>query len=117
MNKSENLELIIELLEKSTTEEDIMDNLMKIIKGFNIDLYKDRILSNPYFKSLVPDVKDNIYKEIEYYRESIKGEIIEIEKELTKSENENSNKLKSLKRDCISLLYEIDQREKDIRNL
>lgn len=114
---SKNLELIIESLEQSTTEEDIIDNLMKIIKGFNIDQYKSRVLSNPYFKSLIPDVKDIILKDIQFYRDSIKEEIEEIDKELISSEDEYIDKLKSLRRDCVSLLYEIDQREKDIKTL
>jgi gas vesicle protein len=115
--ETEKLESIIECLEQSTTEEDILDNLMKIVRGFSVSQYKGIVLSNPYFKSLIPDIKTVIYEEIKFYRDSIKEEIEEIEKELNNSENKYADKLKSLKRDCVSLLYEIDQREKDLREL
>lgn len=111
------LETFIECLENSTTEEDILDNLTKIVKGFSICKYKSRVLSNPYFKSLLPDVKEIVYKEIQTYRDSIKHEIAEIENELNNPSNKSLDKLKSLKRDCVSLLYEIDQKEKDLRDL
>lgn len=118
MNKQgENLDLIIECLERSTTEKDIMENLTRIVKGFNVNQYKNRILSNPYFKSLILDVKNIVSKDIEFYRESIQEEIQEIDKELDNSENEYIDKLKSLRRDCVSLLYELDQRERDLREL
>lgn len=116
-NKEGELESIIECLEQSTTEKDIMENLTKIVKGFGVSQYKSRILSNPYFKSLISDVKSIVSKDIEFYRESIKEEIEEIDKELSNSENKYLDKLKSLRRDCVSLLYEIDQRERDLRDL
>lgn len=117
MEQGEKLEVIIECLEQSTTEKDILENLTKIVKGFSVSQYKSRILSNPYFKSLITDVKNTVSKDIEFYRESIKEEIEEIDKELSNSENKYVDKLKSLRRDCVSLLYEIDQREKDLRDL
>lgn len=115
--EGEKLESIIECLEQSTTEKDIMENLTKIVKGFSVSQYKNRILSNPYFKSLISDVKNIVSKDIKFYRESIKEEIEEIDKELSNSENKYIDKLKSLRRDCVSLLYEIDQRERDLRDL
>lgn len=117
MDRSEKLEMFIECLEQSTTEEDILDNLTKIVKGFSVNQYKNRVLSNPYFKSLIPDVKSVVSKEIEFYRDSIREEIEEIDKELDNPENKFSDKLKSLRRDCVSLLYEIDEREKELKKL
>jgi hypothetical protein len=117
MDRTQKLEMIIECLEQSTSEEDILDNLTKIVKGFNIYQYENRVLSNPYFKSLIPDVKNIVAKEIQFYRDSIKEEIEEIDKELNNSQNKFEDKLKSLRRDCVSLLYEIEEREKDLKNL
>ena len=114
--QSEKLEIIFETLDKSTTEEDILHNLTKIVKGFSIDQYKNRVLSNPYFKSLIPDIKSIIYKELQFYKESINDEIKEIDKELN-GDNSFPDKLKSLRRDCISLLYEIEKREKELDQL
>lgn len=117
MDKIDKLENIIKCLDQSTTEKDILENLTKIVKGFSVDLYKSRILSNPYFKSLMPDVKKIVLEEIKFYRESIKEEIEEIEKELDDPENDDIDKLKSLKSDCVSLIKELDQREKELKQL
>lgn len=117
MDRTKELERVIEKLEKSTTEEEIVKNLTKIVKGYNVSLYKTRILSNPYYKSLIPDVKNEVRREISQIRESIIEEIEEIDKELNKSNNSYIDKLKELRRECVALLYEIDEREKDINHL
>lgn len=117
MDREKELEKVIERLENSTTEEEIVKNLTKIVKGYNVSLYKNRILSNPYYNSLIPEVKIEVRKEILQIRESIVDEIKEIDKELSKSNNSYIDKLKELRRDCVALLYEIDEREKDINHL
>lgn len=118
MDVSEKLNLMIENLETSRTEEDIVENLTKIVKNFSINQYSEKVLSNPYFKSLIPDVKKIILEEMNYFKDSIKEEITEIDNELKNPINSNSfDKLKSLRRDCVSLLYEIEQREKEIKLL
>ncbi len=117
MDRSKELEKVIEKLETSNTEEEIVRNLTKIVKGFSVPLYKNRILSNPYYKSLICDVKEEVRKEIDIIRESIVDEISAIDIELKRTDNKYFDKLKELKRECISLLYEIDERKKDIDRL
>src|ERR1039457_1242169 len=95
---------IISRLEKSTTEEEIVKNLTNIVKGFNINSYKNIVLSNPYYKSLIIDVKEKVKIEISNIKETIINEISEIDREISKT---NSCQLKDLKRECVSLLYEI----------
>jgi len=114
--RSKELEKAIEKLQTSTTEEEIIKNLTKILKEFNVSLYKNLLLSNPYYKSLIVDVKEDVEKEILIIRESIVNEITEIDSEIRKS-NKHSDKLKELKRDCVALLYEIDERSKEIGKL
>jgi HEPN domain-containing protein len=116
VNKKD-IEKIVENLKKCKTEEEIFKNIKNIIKGYNISLYKNIILSNPYYKSLIPDIKIEIRKEIMKIRESIINEIKEIDKELSKSNNYYIDELKELKRECFYLLHEIDDREKDINSL
>ena len=113
--KSKELERVIEKLQTSTTEGEIIKNLTQLVKEFNVGLYKHLIISNPYYKSLIVDVKEDVRKEISIIRESIVSEITEIDGEIKKfSKKEKLDKLKELKRDCIALLYELDEREKDI---
>lgn len=117
MDRKTDLSNLINELNSAKTEEDIIECLTIIVKGFNVHEYREVVISNPFYKSLIPDIKKEVFSEISVLRNSLQDEIDEIEKELKKVDNESSEKLKSLKRDCISLIYEIDERKKDIDNL
>ena len=110
-----NIEEIFTKLHTCDNEEQVILNLKRIIKGFNVSSYKERLLSNPYFSSLVSDIKGDILKEINLVKRNIEDEIEIINKELTNTTNHiDFNKLKELKRDCISLLYEVNDRINDL---
>jgi hypothetical protein len=112
------LKILIEELNNSKTEEDIIKYLIKIVKGFNVYEYKDIVFNNPFYKSLIPDIKSNVVEQILLLRKSLIDEVDGIDVELKKVNNDElKDKLKSLKRDCISLIYEIDERQKDIDSL
>ena len=112
------LKILIEELNNSKTEEDIIKYLIKIVKGFNVYEYKDIVFTNPFYKSLIPDIRSNVIEEILFLRKSLIDEIDGIDIELKKVENDDmKEKLKGLKRDCMSLIYEIDERQKDINSL
>lgn len=117
MSSKKDFNKIIKELKNSKTEEEILDHLIKMVKGFNLSEYNDIFQSNPYYKSLIPDIKPIIIKDISKIRKEIVNEIEKIDKDLKKVKNEDSDKLKELKRDCISLIYEIDEREKEINKL
>lgn len=109
---------IINDLKSSNTEESILKNLVKLVKLYNQEQYKEIILSNPFYKSLIPDIQKEITEDLDKIAKSINEEIIGIESELKKIVNKDSeNQLKSLKKDCLSLLYEIDERKKEIEML
>ena len=112
------LKILIKELNNSKTEEDIIKYLIKIVKGFNVYEYKDIVFTNPFYKSLIPDIRSNVIEEILFLRKSLIDEIDGIDIELKKVENDDmKEKLKGLKRDCMSLIYEIDERQKDINSL
>jgi hypothetical protein len=120
--KEEEFVFLFEELENSKSEEEVYQSLKRILKESSSVFYKSKILNNPYFKSLVVDVREDVLSEIRLIRKSLKEEIQSIDDEivilLSKDKNNPSiNKFKSLKRDCISLVYEIDDRKKDIINL
>ena len=122
MSKSEEFNFLIEKLESSKNEEEVYQNLKRLLKESNSKYYKSEILENPYFKSLVVDVRKDVLDEISIIRDSLTKEIKSIDDEIIKllAEDKNSpniDKFKSLKRDCISLIYEIDDRKKDIITL
>ena len=122
MSKKEEFNYLLEKLQNSKTEDEVYSNLKRILKESNTHLYKDIILENPYFKSIVKDVRQEVLNDIELIRDTLKKEIESINEEIDKlSEkdinNIHINKFKSLKRECVSLIYEIDERKKDLINL
>lgn len=122
MSKKEEFNYLLEKLQNSKTEDEVYSNLKRILKESNTHLYKDIILKNPYFKSIVKDVRQEVLNDIELIRDTLKKEIESINEEIDKlSEkdinNIHINKFKSLKRECVSLIYEIDERKKDLINL
>jgi hypothetical protein len=102
-------------LHSSINEDEVIETLKTIIKSFNISLYKEIILSNPYFKSLIVDIKYEIINEIKVVKEDIESQIGGINNQLSKPISQDTFlKLKDLKRQCIKLLFEIDNRIKDV---
>ena len=116
MSKSrEEFELAIDNLKSSKTEDEILSHLTFIVKGFNISLYKDILLSNPYYKSLLEDVKEDVIFDLNKLKEVLEEEISSIDDVLKKEGD--STKLRDLKGDCISLSYEIDNKISEIKSL
>jgi hypothetical protein len=97
------------------TEEEVIECLNSIIKGFNVKSYKDVLMTNPYFRSLILDIKVDIIAEMIDMKEKIKLEIESLNKELSNTnKTEDFIKFKQLKRDCISLLNELENRQTDL---
>jgi hypothetical protein len=116
MSKSkEEFDGSLESLKNCKTEEEILIHLTFIVKGFDISLYKDILLSNPYYKDLLIDVREDVLFDLNKLKEVIKEEISSIE-EIIKKDGDSS-KLKDLKGDCISLSYEIDRKISEIKSL
>ena len=122
MGKREDYELILNNLKSAQNEEEVFVNITKIIKGFSSEYYKNDLYENPYFKSIIPDVKKTVISEMNEVRKSIVDEINSINMELTKTNTQSKyddsyDKLKSLKRDCVNLLIELDNRLEELNYL
>lgn len=105
-------------LNSSQNEEEVLIILKKIIKTFSVDSYREFIMNNPYFKTLIPDIKLEVIEEMMVMRNTIKDEIYNLDKELIKSMSQSDFlKLKGLKRECIYLLNELENRKVDLENL
>lgn len=110
-----NIEDFFEKLHCSSNEEEVIINLKRIIKSFNVSSYKERLMDNPYFSLLISEIKGDILFEIGLVRDNIELEIRNIDDTLSKPINVNDfNRLKDLKRECIGLLYEINNRINDL---
>lgn len=116
--KDINLDTILEELKNSFTEEDILKNLIQLVKLYKQEQYIEIIYSNPFYKSLIPDIQKEILEDLDRVAKSINDEISAIDGDLKKIGNKDSEKqLKSIKKDCLSLIYEIDERKKEIEML
>jgi len=118
MGKREEYKLAWESLLDAKTEQEVVNKLLKIVKSFNVDYYKNDIFANPYFKSLISEVSETVIEELESIRKSLQEEIEGIENGLKESkknkDKETSKKLKSLKSDCELLISELDDRIEEI---
>lgn len=115
--KPKDIKPILEDLKKSLTEEEILKHLILLVKGFDPNQYKEVIYNNPYYKSLIPDIQSAIKLELDKISQSIQNEIDTIESDLKKANITSAKELKKLKSDCLALIYEIDERKKEIDSL
>lgn len=116
--KPKDINPLLEKLSKSLTEEEILKHLIELVKGYDPYQYKEVIYNNPYYKSLIPDIQVDIIDDLENVKNSIVKEIEKIESDLKKIGNKDSaEQLKNLKKDCLALIYEIDERKREIDSL
>jgi len=124
MNKRKDYERLLSELKSSQNEDEVLDNITKIIKGFSSDYYKNDLYENPYFKTFIPEVKLMIKSELKQLKDNLKDEISGINDEIVKlnktgktSDDETISKLKDLKTECIILIKELDDRIQDLKHL
>lgn len=124
MNKRKDYERLLSELKSSQNEEEVLDKITKIIKGFSSDYYKNDLYENPYFKTFIPEVKLLIKSELDQLKANLKEEISGINDEIVKlnktgktSDDETISKLKDLKTECIILIKELDDRIQDLKHL
>jgi hypothetical protein len=116
--KPKDIKPLLDNLKNSLTEEEILKYLIELVKRFDPYQYKEVIYNNPYYKSLIPDIQVDIINDLENVKNSIVKEIEKIESDLKKIGNKDSaEQLKNLKKDCLSLIYEIDERKREIDSL
>lgn len=115
--KSKDINPLLVELKSSLTEEDILKHLIELVKKFDPIQYKEVIYNNPYYKSLIPDIQSVIKLELDNIGKSIQTEIDTIESELKKVSITEAKELKKLKSDCLALIYEIDERKREIDSL
>lgn len=111
----EEFDIALEELKSANTEEDIIKKLTLIVKGFGVPMYKEMLLLNPYYKDLFIDIKEDVLFDLEGLKETINEEIKSIDTELRK--DLAPLKLKELKDDCISLLYEVERKISEIESI
>jgi hypothetical protein len=117
MSKREDYKIAWSELLSAKTEEEVSEKLLKIIKSFGVDVYKNDVISNPYFKSLASDIKEVVISELQQIKSHLKVELDGVKEELKKNspDKENNKQLKSLKNDCLLLISELDDRIDDLK--
>ena len=122
MSKREDYEHLISELKSAQNEEEVITNITKIIKGFTSDYYKNDLYENPYFKSFIPEVKEVISTELSTIKstineeiKSIDGEILKLNQQgITSIKDPDYSKLRQLKKECLILIKELDNRLQDL---
>lgn len=105
-------------LEYSKNEDDVLDNLKKIVKAFEPHIYNPILNSNSYYKSLILDVKALVLNDIEISISDIRNEIKSINDSLNDPAKKNwYSDLNKLKQDCVSLLFELSERKSQIEKI
>ena len=116
MGKSiEEFERAMEYLKSSKTEEEVQSRLTFIVKGFGTALYKEVVLSNPYYKDLFQEVRRDVIEDLDNLKETLREEIASIDSELKKEGS--AEELKGLKNDCVLLILEIDRKIEEIESI
>lgn len=121
MSKREEYVLAWSELLSAKTEEEVSNKLLKIIKSFGVDVYKNDVISNPYFKSLASELKEIVISELKEIKSHLKVELSSVKEELKKiklsdsPDKETNKQLKSLKNDCLLLISELDDRIDDLK--
>ena len=114
----------LEKLYSSQNEEEVTENLLRIVKIHSTNLYKDIVRKNPYFKMIVPELVDKVISQLNKLRDSISKEVNNIDNEVSlisddmnPSIEEKLEKLKKLKTDCLILIEEVDEKKSELLNL
>ena len=121
MSKREDYKIAWSELLSAKTEEEVSEKLLKIIKSFGVDVYKNDVISNPYFKSLASDIKEVVISELKEIKSHLSIELDGIKEEFKKikssdsPDKETNKQLKSLKNDCLLLISELDDRIDDLK--
>ena len=82
MGKIEEYKGDLSELLSSKTEEEVSDKLLKIIKSYGVDVYKNDIISNPYFKLIASELKEIVISELKEINSRLKSELNSIKEEL-----------------------------------
>jgi hypothetical protein len=115
---SKEIDEVFDILSKSESESEVIDHLREIVKKFSLSFYKDKLLNNPYFKSLLIDIGAEELEYIENIRSEINSEISNIEKILSNNnDNEDLDQLNNLKTECLIMIDKVDNRIKDLIEL
>jgi len=125
MSRREDYNHLLSELKSAQNEDEVIINITKIIKGFTSDYYKNDLYENPYFKSFIPEIKEVISNELFEIGLTIKEEVKDIEDEIlklnslgvTSIKDPDISKLRDLKKECILLIKELDERLKDLKFL
>jgi hypothetical protein len=120
MGKREDYKISWSELLSAKTEEEVSDKLLKIIKSYEVDVYKNDIISNPYFKLIASELKEIVISELKEIKSHLKSELYAVKEELKKIKSDSKDKevikqLKSLKSDCLLLISELNNRIDDLK--
>jgi hypothetical protein len=111
----EQYEKVLEKLKSSYTEEDIIENLTQIVKRFSVHIFKEDLVQNPFYKSLLIDIKSDVLEDLYDIKKSILNEMDLITSGIELGDD--VDKLIQLKIECKLLLTEIEIKIEEIESI
>jgi len=110
-------EKALERLSDARDEDEVVERLTYIVKGFSSFMYRETILSNPYYKDLFSEIRESVMLDLLDLESALLDEIRSIEENIKGKGRDVSEKLKDLKRDCEMLIDEINAKREVIRSI
>ncbi len=59
-------EYLLENLSRAQSEDEVISYLKNMIKGFSSSFYQECILSNPYYKSLFLEIREDVLEDLDF---------------------------------------------------
>lgn len=110
-------EKALERLSDARDEDEVVERLTYIVKGFSSFMYRETILSNPYYKDLFSEIRESVMLDLLDLEYALLDEIRSIEENIKGKGRDVSEKLKDLKRDCEMLIDEINAKREEIKSI
>ena len=108
-------EYLLENLSRAQSEDEVISYLKNMIKGFSSSFYQECILSNPYYKSLFLEIREDVLEDLDSMKKALEEEMDSIDENIKiSSDKDVISKLKDIKSDCVLLLREIDIKKEEL---
>lgn len=110
-------EKALERLSEARDEEEVIERLTYIVKGFSSFMYREAILSNPYYRDLFEEIRESVMLDLQELENALLEEIRSIDENMKGNGRGVSEKLKELKRDCEMLIDEINAKREQMKSI
>jgi len=106
-----------EMLSMARDEDEVVERMTYIVKGFSSAMYREMVWKNPYYRDLFQEIRESVMEDLDNLEKALRDEIYSIEENLKGKGSEISEKLKDLRRDCEMLIEEIGAKREEMKSI